>query len=39
MRECPDKKIYGRFELDMDNHLDLGLDADRAASPGTGFRE
>ena len=31
--------LYGRFELDMDNHLDLGLDAGRAASPSTGFRE
>ncbi|MEV0779032.1 hypothetical protein [Streptomyces sp. NPDC050428] len=24
-RSCPDKEIYGRFELDMASHLDITL--------------
>ncbi|WP_175313546.1 hypothetical protein [Streptomyces lunaelactis] len=32
-RRCPDKEIYGRFELDMNSRLDLDLSI-RATVPG-----
>jgi hypothetical protein len=31
---CPDKNVYGRFDLDMNSHLEgLDLEAAPAASP------
>jgi len=25
--KCPDNNVYGRIDLDMDRHMDLGLAA------------